>query len=208
MNIPHLLNRDHCVSIIGLSVGAGCGTPQPVCALGSTAAARADGTGCPPPQRREWWVGRFRARDAQVLCYLALAPTASASRRLGGTQATTRDTAPRSPSSLKRGGTQAATCDTAPRSPATHESGGTQLQPCAIAHHGPDTAQRLRHAFCTVSSNPLAAQGWGLYLLWKIDLRNKPVLSCLQCSLGICAFSSTLQAYCTNETSSYPPLCQ
>ena len=64
MNIPHLLNRDHCVSIIGLSVGAGCGTPQPVCALGSTAAARADGTGCPPPQRRKWWVGRFRARDA------------------------------------------------------------------------------------------------------------------------------------------------
>ena len=103
MIVLHLLNKSHCVCIIGLSVGAGCGTPQPVCALGSTAAARADGTGCPPPQRREWWGGRFRARDAQVLCYLALAPTASASRRLGGTQATTRDTAPRSPSSLKRG---------------------------------------------------------------------------------------------------------
>ena len=47
--------------------------------------------------------GDFAHGTPRSPCYLALAPTASASRRLGGTQAATRDTAPRSPSSLKRG---------------------------------------------------------------------------------------------------------
>ena len=100
---PSLAQSGSLREIIGLNVGTGCGTPQPVCALGSTAAARADGTGCPPPQRKGVVGGEISRTGHPGPCYLALAPTASASRRLGGTQAATRDTAPRSPSSLKRG---------------------------------------------------------------------------------------------------------